>query len=69
MVSVATNTNYDLRKILAPYQKKWVALSPNHRKVLADGRTLKSVRSKTKNQEAVFIRVLPADTQYVPVTW
>jgi len=62
-------TNYDLRKILAPHEKRWVALTPDHRKVLADGRTLKSVRAKVKDEGIVFLKVLPSDVKYAPTTW
>lgn len=41
----------DFRKLLKGYEKGWVAISPDHKKVLYYGKTLKSVRSKAKDQK------------------
>ena len=38
----------DFKKLLNGYTKGWVAISPNHKKVVYHGRTLKSVMSKSK---------------------
>lgn len=60
--------NNDLQEVLAPYEKRWVALSADHKRVLADGETLATVRGKTAQKDAIFLRVLPA-TPYVPSAW
>jgi len=52
--------NYDLRKLLKPHANKWVALSNDHKKVIAKGNTLKSVVSKTKSKDVVFLKVFPS---------
>lgn len=58
--------NYDLRKLLKPHANQWVALSRDQRKVLASGDNLKEVATKIKEQDAVFMKVLPPDVFYVP---
>jgi len=58
--------NYDLRKLLKPYANKWVALSRNHEKVLANGNTLKEVAEKARSQKSVFLKVFPTDSFYMP---
>jgi hypothetical protein len=51
--------NYDLRKLLKPYANKWVALSSNHKKVIAKGSELKEVIAKVKIKDAIFMKVFP----------
>ncbi len=58
--------NYDLRKLLKPYANKWVVLSRNHEKVLANGNTLKEVARKAQPQDSVFLKVFPTDSLYMP---
>ena len=62
--------NYDLRELLKPYANKWVALSRDHRRVLAGGDSLKQVASIVRKQskEAVFMKVFPADSIYIPTS-
>jgi len=60
--------NYDLRELLKPYANKWVALSRDQRKVLASGKTLQEVATKTKEQDTVLMKVFPSDAFYVPST-
>lgn len=58
--------NYDLRRLLKPYANKWVALSQDHKKVIADGNELKKVASKVKSKDVVFLKVFPAGSFYMP---
>ena len=58
--------NYDLRKLLKPYANKWVALSRDHRNVIGNGKELKEVASKVKSKDAVFLKVFPIDSYYMP---
>lgn len=58
---------YDLREILKPYANKWVALSSDRSRVLGSGESLENVAAKITQQDAVFMRVLPANTRYAPV--
>ena len=60
------NINHDFRKLLKPYANKWVALSRNHKKVLADGNTLKEVAKKAQLQDGIFFKVFPTDSFYMP---
>lgn len=62
----AQQLNYDLRKLLKPYANKWVVLSRDHRRVLANGNTLKEVASKSKTKDGVFMKVFPTDSLYLP---
>ena len=59
---------YDLRKLLKPYANKWVALSFDHKKVIAGGDSLKEVAAKVKSQDAVFMKVFPSDSIYIPIS-
>ena len=58
--------NYDLSKLLKPYANKWVALSSDHKKVIAKGNRLKDVASKTKAKDVVFLKVFPSESFYMP---
>lgn len=61
--------NYNLIKILKPYENKWVALSPDHKKVVSSGDTLSDTAKKIKKyhkDEVVFFRVLPFNASYAP---
>ncbi|MDP3934859.1 MAG: DUF5678 domain-containing protein [Candidatus Giovannonibacteria bacterium] len=59
----------DLSSILKPYENKWVALSPDRKKVVASGETLKEaaskIDSKFKNQVA-FSKVLSLGINLAP---
>lgn len=41
-----TNKGVDLSKILSRFKGKWVALSPDEKKVVSSGDSLKEVQSK-----------------------
>lgn len=58
--------NYDLRELLKPCANKWVALSSDHKKVIAKGDRLKDVASKTKSKDVVFLKVFPSKSFYMP---
>lgn len=58
--------NYDLGKLLGPYANKWVALSRDRKKVIAEGNTLKEVVSKVKSKDTVLLKVFPSDSLYIP---
>jgi len=40
----------DLSKILAKYKKGWIALSPDNKKLIAIGKTLKEVLSESEKK-------------------
>ena len=58
--------NYDLRRLLKPYANKWVALSRDHRSVIDKGDKLQEVTSKVKSKDAVFLKVFPTGSFYMP---
>ncbi|MBI3335521.1 MAG: hypothetical protein HY001_03425 [Candidatus Portnoybacteria bacterium] len=60
--------NYDLHRILKPYENKWVALSYDRRKVLGAGDTLEEAEGKAikKAKKFTFIKLPPYDVRYVP---
>ena len=61
----------DLSELLKPYENRWVAISDDGKRVLAEGKTLEEAISKLdKNQKdkASFMKVLPFDAGYVPTT-
>lgn len=59
--------NYDLRKILKPFENKWVALTPDNKKVVASGDSLKETALKVRESEKViFMKVLPFNLLYAP---
>jgi len=54
---------------LAHYENKWVALSPDNRKVVASGTTVKEVDQKLrrlKNKDAVLTKVISFDSFLSP---
>lgn len=57
--------NYDLTKILKPYKTGWVAFSPDRKKVVSAGSTLRDAASKAKDKSVVFMKVFP-DAFYTP---
>ena len=61
--------NYDLRKLLKPYSNKWVALSPDYKKVVAKGNNLKDTASKVKSRDVVFLKVFPSKSFYMPMNY
>ncbi|PIV43553.1 MAG: hypothetical protein COX92_02450 [Candidatus Nealsonbacteria bacterium CG_4_10_14_0_2_um_filter_40_15] len=58
--------NYDLRELLKPYANKWVALSGDHKEVIAEGNKLKDVASKARTKDVVFLKVFPSESFYMP---
>lgn len=52
----------DLSKLLDQFKNKWVALSPDYKRVVSSGDTLESTAKKLKETDrdrVVFHRVLP----------
>lgn len=58
----------DLSNILKPYDRKWVALSFDHKRVLAAGNTVREVREKTtkQNEKYLLLKLPPFNISYVP---
>ncbi len=67
-MSIKIVKNYNLIELLKPYANKWVALSPDHKKVVSSGDTLEKTAAKTKDKDVVFMKVFPADALYVPTS-
>lgn len=61
-----TKKNYDLRKILKPFENKWVALTSDNKKVVSSGDTLNQAASGAKSKNVVFMKVLPFHVSYAP---
>jgi len=59
--------NYDLSKILKPFENKWVALTVDNQKVVASGGTLSEVALKIKKKKVVFMKVFPFNVSYAPI--
>lgn len=58
-----------IKDLLIPYENKWVALSPNRKRVWASGDTVKEVNKKLekmKNKTAILSKVLAFDKNYSP---
>ncbi len=54
---------------LKSYENKWIALSPDRKRILSSGLTLQNAREKLdekKRSEAIFLKVLPVDANYAP---
>ncbi len=60
--------NYDLRELSKKHPNKWVALSSDHRNLIVVGDKLKDVVLKAKKKDAVFLKLLPSDSFYMPGT-
>jgi hypothetical protein len=60
--------NYDLRKILKPFENKWVALTSDNKRVIGHAKSLEELTKKTLNKDAVFMKVLPFSPSYAPTT-
>lgn len=57
--------NTNLSKILTKaHENKWVALSPNRTKVLGSASTLIILKGKVQEKNAVYMKVLPSDTNF-----
>lgn len=62
-VTKATN----LAKILKPFINKWVAISPDYKKVISSGNTLRELITKVGNnkKDLIFHKVIPSG--YAPL--
>ena len=69
-MNTKSRRNYDLSKLLKPYENRWVALSYDRRKVLGSADTLDEAREKVEKTERkiVFIKLPPYGVNYVPAT-
>ena len=55
-------TKPDLSKLLRPFENKWVALSPDYKRVVSSGNTLEVTAEKVRPKErdkVIFHRVIP----------
>jgi len=59
--------NYDFRKILKPFENRWVALTSDNKKVIDNANSLEKLVRKISNKDAVFMKVLPFSSSYAPV--
>ncbi|OGZ46284.1 MAG: hypothetical protein A3J54_02630 [Candidatus Ryanbacteria bacterium RIFCSPHIGHO2_02_FULL_45_13b] len=58
----------NLGKILKSYEEKWVALSPDKRRVISSGDTLKEVESKIDSKDiehVIFMKVPPSGMVFI----
>lgn len=58
-----------INNLFLPYENKWVAMTPDRKKVVASGETIKEVDKKLKkikNKTAILTKVLPFDKSYSP---
>ncbi len=57
--------NSDLTKILSKkLEKKWVALSMDHKKVISSSDSLAALEKKVGRKEVVYMKVMSSDTEY-----
>lgn len=63
-----TKRNYNLVNLSKKYPNKWVALSPDHKKVIGVGDKLKEVSLQSKGKDVVFLKLLPTNSFYMPQT-
>lgn len=59
----------DLSKVFKPYENKWVALSPDRKKVVASGETLRETAAKVDSkirEKVAFSKVLPLGANLAP---
>jgi len=59
--------NYDLRKIIKPFENKWVAITSDNKKVINNANSLEELVKKISDKDAVFMKVLPFSSSYAPV--
>lgn len=67
MKSMTKKQNFS--KIIKKYKDKWIALSPDYKKVISSGLTLKEAESnlaEDKKNQAVFLKVILST--YAPTT-
>ena len=56
-------TKPNLSKLLKPFANKWVALSPDYKKVISSGDTLENTAKKIKEidrEKVIFHKVIPS---------
>lgn len=61
--------SYDLCRLLKSYENKWVALSPDCKRIVASADSLKKAAARVREdqrEEVIFYKVLPFDVVYVP---
>jgi len=60
----------DLNEKLKPYENKWVAFSPNHKKLLGVGNTLVEAKknARLRAKKFVLIKLPPFNASYVPAS-
>ena len=59
----------DASTVLNQYEDKWVALSPDGRKVNASAKSLEELEKKLNklgDKESIYTRVLPFDQSFAP---
>lgn len=60
----------DISKLIKKeHENQWVALSPDYRRVISSGKTLKDTAAKIKEGEknkVIFHKVLPFEAYYEP---
>lgn len=59
---------HDLRKTLKPFENKWVALTPDNKRVVSSGKNLIEVAKKTYEEDVVYMKVLPSGVSYAPTS-
>ncbi|MEK7629237.1 MAG: DUF5678 domain-containing protein [Patescibacteria group bacterium] len=60
MIKNVTET-INLSKILKPFVNKWVAISPDYKKIVSSGNTLQELVTKVgdKRKDLIFHKVMP----------
>jgi hypothetical protein len=59
----------DISNILSPYEDKWVALSPDGKKVNASAKSLEELEKKLRmlgDKDSIYTKVLPFDQAFAP---
>ena len=59
----------DTENVLSPYENKWVALSPDGKKVNASAKSLEELEKKLRilgDKDSIYTRVLPFDQAFAP---
>lgn len=60
--------NYDLRELSKKYPNKWVALTPDHKKIIDVGNELRDIALRIKGKDVVFLKILSSDSFYMPTS-
>ena len=58
--------SHNLSVVKEEHNNKWVALSPDYKRLLAVGDSLSAVLAKTKTSEKIVMKVLP-NLAYAPM--